>query len=325
MIDKLTPEQEARFPEFVERWTNVGLSTAPLDQDQAREAVNLCYQCGGVPAPRKILFYQSPWQMYAALTILKQIEDEGNLDSQICEATDEEAAARVLSAIEAGEHREGYSKVVGQAVGESCYGAHDAGWLSFYSYMREVVGLEQETEQLRGLFLLAETCGWIYPGEKVCLVSERPVEIHRDENGRLHATDRAALSFSDGTGLYMVHGVRVPKDIILDHSSITPGRIQGEQNAEIKRVMLELMGEENYIQAIGAEPVHEDEFGRLYRAEIPGDEPLVMVRLVNSTPEPDGSFKTYWLRVPPTMERARQAVAWTFGMTEDEYAPVFES
>jgi hypothetical protein len=44
-----------------------------------------------------------------------------------------------------------------------------------------------------------------------------------------------------------------------------------------------------------------------------------MVEVVNATPEPDGTYATYLLRVPPTMRTAKQAVAWTFDMTEDDY------
>jgi len=39
--------------------------------------------------------------------------------------------------------------------------------------------------------------------------------------------------------------------------------------------------------------------GELYFAEVPGDEPLVMVKVMNSTLEPDGSPKPYFLRVHP--------------------------
>lgn len=39
----------------------------------------------------------------------------------------------------------------------------------------------------------------------------------------------------------------------------------------------------------------------------------------NSTPEPDGTFRDYFLRVPPGMVRAKQAVAWTFGVSEEDY------
>ena len=45
------------------------------------------------------------------------------------------------------------------------------------------------------------------------------------------------------------------------------------------------------------------------------------VRVINSTPEPDGSFKRYLLRVPPDITTAKAAVAWTFGKKPDEYLP----
>lgn len=55
------------------------------------------------------------------------------------------------------------------------------------------------------------------------------------------------------------------------------------------------------------------------------DEPLVMIKVLNSTPDPDGHYQSYFLRVPPDMTQAHEAVVWTFGLTKDEYAPVFES
>lgn len=52
---------------------------------------------------------------------------------------------------------------------------------------------------------------------------------------------------------------------------------------------------------------------------------LPKVRLRNSTPEPDGWFGQSWLRVPDETQIAHEAVAWTFGMTEQEYLPRIES
>ena len=63
------------------------------------------------------------------------------------------------------------------------------------------------------------------------------------------------------------------------------------------------------------------------------DEPLVMVKVMNSTPEPDGSFKPYFLRVHPELRpllqdnqvgepqymSGRNAVASTFGLRGEEY------
>jgi hypothetical protein len=46
-----------------------------------------------------------------------------------------------------------------------------------------------------------------------------------------------------------------------------------------------------------------------------------MVEVVNSTPEPDGTSRTYWLRVPPQTRTARAGVAWTFGVDAAAYRP----
>jgi hypothetical protein len=49
----------------------------------------------------------------------------------------------------------------------------------------------------------------------------------------------------------------------------------------------------------------------------------VVVKVVNSTPEPDGSFKDYLLRVPPDIRTPREAVAWTFAT--DDYRPAVQT
>jgi hypothetical protein len=73
--------------------------------------------------------------------------------------------------------------------------------------------------------------------------------------------------------------------------------------------------------------VRKDEFGKLWRLQ-PGwdeEEPRV-VEDVNRTPEPDGSYRHYFLQVPPSVRTAREAVAWTFGLASaDEYALTLES
>jgi hypothetical protein len=51
----------------------------------------------------------------------------------------------------------------------------------------------------------------------------------------------------------------------------------------------------------------------------------VMIEMVNSTPEPDGRRKRYWLRVPPNMTTAHEAVAWSFNVPAKDYAPKVET
>ena len=56
-----------------------------------------------------------------------------------------------------------------------------------------------------------------------------------------------------------------------------------------------------------------------------GEEDITMVEVQNSTPEPDRIYCTYFLRVPNLAHTARDGVAWTFGLAEDEYAPSEET
>jgi hypothetical protein len=79
------------------------------------------------------------------------------------------------------------------------------------------------------------------------------------------------------------------------------------------------------LSATGERLDHDEHYGALWRRNVPGGEPIVMIEVVNSTPEPDGSWKRYWLRVPPNMLTVREAVAWTFGLSGSEYAPVRET
>ena len=87
-------------------------------------------------------------------------------------------------------------------------------------------------------------------------------------------------------------------------------------------MMVEHYTPERFLKESGAQPVQEDEAGKLWRIEMGDDEAVVMVEVVNSSPEPDGTFNVYFLRVPPNTRTAKAGVAWTFGLTEDEYQPL---
>jgi hypothetical protein len=234
------------------------------------------------------------------------------------------------------------------SVGASVYGQHDAGWLAFYKFFHDECGLVVQTEKLQGLWMLAKSAGWAIPHQNICWVSERHHILERDERGRLHSLTGPACAYPDGWGIYAVHGVRVPADIIEDRSSITVARIEAETNAEVRRVMIDLYGPKRYLEDSGAVVVQElpaDHHivglrtARLLRKEVADDETIVLVDLLNSTPEPDGTVKRYQLRVDPNAydgQASRDclaAVASTWRHSDgslaferpQDYQPVFES
>ncbi|MFJ1752345.1 DUF6745 domain-containing protein [Kitasatospora sp. NPDC088134] len=195
-------------------------------------------------------------------------------------------------------------------------GQHDAAWFAAF----DTAGTGDEA--LAALAGVARQTGWWWPYERTVLLSERPVALHRDEAGRLDRADGPALAYADGFALHAWRGMPVPADFPERLTGLTPERIRTEENAELRRVMLEHFGYDRYLAESGAEPLHRDETGVLWRIQLPDDEPVVMVEVVNSTPEPDGTSRTYYLRVPPATRTARAGVAWTFGVEEKDYRPL---
>lgn len=169
--------------------------------------------------------------------------------------------------------------------------------------------------------LFASVFGFI-PLSRAVFICRQPSMISFDAVGRLHGETGPCAEFADGTEAYALQGVTVSGKCINDRANLTAEYIQSTRNVERRRVLIELFGVTRYIQECDAEIVNQDEFGTLYRKRMARDEHLVMVRVKNSTPEPDGTFREYFLRVPPNMRTAREAIAWTFDMEADEYNPL---
>jgi hypothetical protein len=185
--------------------------------------------------------------------------------------------------------------------------------------------------------------------EGICVLSERHNALNVDDRGRLHSANSPAMSYPDGYAIHAWHGIRVPPDVIEQPEGITLARIEREENAEVRRVMMERYGYERYIQDCHAKvvdslpadcPIKGLRSARLLVKDVPDDEPIVFVDLLNSTPEPDGTTKRYLMRVDPNAYggdasrfcHAAAASTWrddidgslTFKRWQD-YTPAFES
>ena len=219
--------------------------------------------------------------------------------------------------------------------------AESAAWSAAWS-AAESAADRQALDHICGVWLpLADafTAGlwlfWICDDEVIAV--PRPA-VHVDGD-RLHCADGPAVEWPSGSKYFFWRGMRVEEDIILAPEKITTGRIDNERNAETRRVLLERYGVDRYMRESGAREIHRDTFGVLLRKEMPGDEPIVMVQVVNSTPEPDGTKKIYMLRVHPELRpmldggqfgepqklTAHNAVASTFGLVGEMYRPIMQT
>jgi Domain of unknown function (DUF6745) len=118
--------------------------------------------------------------------------------------------------------------------------------------------------------------------------------------------------------------VPVPAWMIEHPEQITLSTIADTFDPVLRNCMIDIMTPECFVKTGAPAPVSADESGVLwrklwgYRGTTTGS--WTAVEVVNGTPELDGTHKHYFLRVPSRMRTAREAVAWTYGMTADEYA-----
>lgn len=196
--------------------------------------------------------------------------------------------------------------------------------LAVYEYLHDVVGWQDPIKAMRGLWQIARSAGWMVPHEHVCWISERPRTLEFDGRGRLHNPSGPAIQYRDGWSAYCWKGQEVPAWVIEHPERITVSTLADTFDPVLRNCMLEIMTPERFVGAGGASCVSRDETGILwrkswgYRGATIGT--WCAVEVVNGTADQNGSHKHYFLRVPSRMRSAREAVAWTYGLTAEQYA-----
>jgi hypothetical protein len=298
-----TPDELAQIEQARLHWLAVGTSTEPAKLDEVQAAWDALYRRAGrapvrcwlVPGPRAAHKAIAYWSTHD-IAPDEPFPDTATLTERV------------------------------PFVGASWWGAHDAYWVGWYR-TAEQLGVEFSQDQLDRLAEVEAECRaalWAWTYEGGVIVCDRPSICKMEEfvptQWRLHCEDGPALAFRDGYAVYAWHGVRVSEKTILAPETLTVAEIDAETNAEVKRVMLDRFGFDRYVAEAGLAPAQTDACGTLYRM---GETTLVAV--LNSTPEPDGTTKRYVLPMPGEMRSAKEAVAWSFELSEEEYHPVLES
>jgi hypothetical protein len=266
------------------------------------------------------------------------VEDEGSCDSIITVISDAVKSARQRGARNSGESaacssaafalRRYFQKIdsllearghlpdAGKLWGVTCWGQ------SCNARHHSFGQAKQNGEQLELASALYEKAGWFNFFEKIALIADRPLFIALDADGLLHNEHGPALLYPDGWGVYAYHGTWIPGHAIENPEQVSLDDILSQPGQDAQKWLIERFGQTRYWLARGAFIIKEDEFGALFA--LPGAGSL-MLRVVNSTAEPDGTFKEYFLNVPPHTRTGREAVAWTFGLESHDYHPNAET
>jgi uncharacterized protein DUF6745 len=223
----------------------------------------------------------------------------------------------------------------GDSLGLTWYGQHDAYWVAHYDVHARIGSATYRGGDAHQLGLwaeLARSAGWWWPHKGMCVMAERPTEVHTEPlpNGRhgelrLHHEDSPAVRFADGAQLHVLHGTHVPAWVLTDP---TVERIHRETNVEVRRCAIERIGWDSYIEQAGLQLVATagdpgNPGSDLHLFHVPRQvwgTPARVLLVVNGSVEPDGRRRRYGLSVPANIDDPVTAAGWSYGLTGAQYS-----
>lgn len=181
-ITELTPEQEALFPAYLEKFRNIGLSTTPTNRQKAEEALTKAYA-------------------YLSKT-----------DPNLCVPNPEIiwAESPMAGAVLAAQHAKGDLNVTDSEVQDQAwrasYGSFEAYWVSTYSFICNELPVEKD-ELIDIVMEIINECGVYWTYKDLVILTPKPTFIGM-KDGKLHNSKGLALAYPDGNGIYAVNGSR---------------------------------------------------------------------------------------------------------------------
>lgn len=276
-IDELTPEQEAQLSVYCNKYIKVGMS-CDTHTDVAEAAIKALYKQEGYKEP-EIRWFNSPY------STKKAAKEAGVADTSF-----------------------GW---------EGSFDAMDA---AFYACVREVLGCKAETEKFLPIFDIISSCGPMILCDEAVFVSHKPTYLFTDDAGELHCESGPAFrydplpnpkyaQFNDAFEGYYWHGFNISAWIITNPEKITVENIQSEDNAEVKRIMLERFGTGRFITEAGGVLLEEEQHEQDGHSQLWKDK-LGNVMLHCGDPS---TSRMYWLTLPPTVTSIKEAYAFLNG------------
>lgn len=278
-MKELTAAQEAKFPEYVNKWINIGLSTEDVDMERAKAAICKAYTNVGLKEPTQFYLVDSP---IAAIELIQKLDP----------------SLKKMDIFK-----------------NMCFGSHDAGWLGFYDFFNTETELKGEISIIEPFIELAKVCGWFNVFEDVVVFQQKPSLIKMDDQNRIHNETGPTISYRDGkVNIYAWHGVVIPDEWITEKEKLNPKIALTWKNIEQRRCACEILGWAKILKELKSSVIDTDGdpmIGTLLEVNIPdiGKEKFLQVLC--------GTGRTFAIPVPPTMKTALEANAWTFGIDKD--------
>lgn len=192
-----------------------------------------------------------------------------------------------------------------------------SGWTAFLTFFRYVAKLDIDYSKFEHWEKATIHGSVRFVHDEFCIVSDFPTQILQDDQHRGHCFDGPYIKWSDGTGIYQIHGINVPAWICeTPRNEFTKEMILKEENVDYRRCIIQKIGITKAIEILGAEVVD------TYDSQIGGRYELLMIDYDNrgtkrpylkmSNPSLNDTFHVEG--VEPNIKTAKAAIMYRNGL-----------
>ena len=253
MITKLTKKQEDGIIEWREHCLKIGRDTSPINKELTETSWNKFYKMLGKKEPT-FWYCQSPLQAQVVINLLQQrfFKDIFNLRNDIRSKIRSKIRSNIWDNIR-NNISDNISDNIRNNIKETKFNyietyswcQHDINWVAYYKYYEKygLLPYDRNFEIFNIWYDLACSCGWCYTFENIVFVCEKPCELHINDEGMLHKDGGMVLKYSDGYGIYMLNGVKVPEYLaVTPEANLELDFFKKEKNVDVKAEFIRKYG-----------------------------------------------------------------------------------
>ena len=239
MISKLTPEQEAKIPQYLEYWKNIGLRTETIDREKAKEAVDFLYtKIMRIEKPKEYIFLDSPMACQLFLNSSNQLRNQldnqlenqlrnqlwNQLENQLWNQLWFQLRNQLWNQLWNQLKNQLWNQLKNQLWNQKMQFIYESetNWMQQY-YWHSSFFLNEifpEKKKNFGLFLEylehSKHYHHIYLSPEVAMFSDFPKTISLNSEGRLDNSQGMALEYRDRYGFYTQNGITVSSPLELE-------------------------------------------------------------------------------------------------------------
>jgi hypothetical protein len=236
MISSLTTEQQAKIQEYYSFYLKKGLSTQPANRSVAEKAVKEMYKlikekepkCIWVNSPTELITRTKNLSLDSSLYSSLYLSLDSSLDSSLRSSLDSSLRSSLRSSLDSSLYSSLYlslrssldsslrssldsslrSSLRSSLYSSLLWGQFNSSWISFFKYCNEVLDIQYQDKEVEKLNLwvgmMEVSFFFVFKG--LTILMEHPKELKVDGKGSTHCTTGYAVTFQDGTGIYVVHG-----------------------------------------------------------------------------------------------------------------------